>query len=90
MLFLPRSATCNSETAGLSAQKLSPSNRGFQEFLEAKSKVLFCSASPVAQLVKDPPAMQKAWVRSLGREDTLEPGKAAHSRIVDRRIPRAV
>ena len=26
----------------------------------------------MAQLVKNPPAMQGTWVRSLGREDTLE------------------
>ena len=29
-------------------------------------------ASPVAQLVKNPPAMWKTWVRSLGWEDPLE------------------
>ena len=29
-------------------------------------------ASPVAQMVKDPPAMQETWVRSLGWEDPLE------------------
>ena len=27
-----------------------------------------CTASLVAQLVKDPPAMQETWVRSLGWE----------------------
>ena len=31
-------------------------------------------ASLVAQMVKNPPAMQKAWVRSLGWEDPLEEG----------------
>ena len=35
--------------------------------------------SPLAQLVKDPPAMWETWVRSLGREDPLEKGKATHS-----------
>ena len=29
-----------------------------------------------AQLVKNPPAVQETWVRSLGREDPLEKGKA--------------
>ena len=29
-------------------------------------------ASLVAQLVKNPPAMQETWVRSLGWEDPLE------------------
>ena len=33
-------------------------------------------ASLVAQLVKNPPAMCKTWVRSLGWEDPLEKGKA--------------
>ena len=32
-------------------------------------------ASLVAQLVKNPPAMQETWVRSLGWEDPLEKGK---------------
>ena len=31
----------------------------------------------MAQLVKNPPAMQETWVRSLGWEDPLEKGKAA-------------
>ena len=35
--------------------------------------------SLVAQLVKNPPAMQDTWVRSLGWEDPLEKGKATHS-----------
>ena len=34
------------------------------------------------------PAMQKAWVRSLGWEDPLEEGMAAHSSILAWRIPR--
>ena len=33
-------------------------------------------ASLVAQLVKNLPAMQETWVRSLGWEDPLEKGKA--------------
>ena len=36
----------------------------------------------VAQLVKNPPAMQEAWVQSLGWEDPLEKGKATHSSIL--------
>ena len=39
-------------------------------------------ASLVAQLVKNLPAMQQTWVRSLGWEDPLEKGKATHSSIV--------
>ena len=44
-------------------------------------------ASLVAQLVKNPPAMQETWVRSLGWEDPLEKGKATHSSILAWRIP---
>ena len=44
-------------------------------------------ASLVAQLVRNPPAMQETWVRSLGWEDPLEKGKAAHSSILAWRIP---
>ena len=41
----------------------------------------------VAQLVKNPPAMQETWVQSLGWEDTLEKGKATHFSILAWRIP---
>jgi len=44
-------------------------------------------ASPVAQLVKNPPAMRETWVQSLGWEDLLEKGKATHSGIMAWRIP---
>ena len=36
----------------------------------------------VAQLVKNPPAMQETWVQSLGWEDPLEKGRATHSSIL--------
>ena len=39
-------------------------------------------ASPVAQLIKNPPAMQNTWVQSLGWEDPLKKGKATHSSIL--------
>ena len=42
---------------------------------------------PVAQTVKNLPAMQETWVRSLGQEDPLEKGMAIHSSILARRIP---
>jgi hypothetical protein len=38
-------------------------------------------------VVKNPPAMQETWVRSLGREDPLEEGMATHSSIVAWRVP---
>ena len=44
-------------------------------------------ASPVAQMVKNLPAIQETWVRFLGREDPLEEGTATHSGILSWRIP---
>ena len=38
-------------------------------------------------MVKNPPAMWEAWVRSLGWEDPLEKGMATHSSILAWRIP---
>ena len=35
-------------------------------------------ASLVAQMVKNLPAMQETWVRSLGQEDALEKRMATH------------
>ena len=48
---------------------------------------LFLRASLVAQLVKNPPAMQETWFWSLGWKDHLEKGKATHSSILTWRIP---
>ena len=45
-------------------------------------------ASLLVQLVKNPPAMQENWVRSLGWEDPLEKAQATHSSILAWRIPR--
>ena len=39
-------------------------------------------ASLVAQLIKNPPAMQETWVPSLGWENPLKKGKATHSSIL--------
>ena len=44
-------------------------------------------ASLVAQLVKNSPAIQEIWVRSLNWEDPLEKGKAIHPSILAWRIP---
>ena len=41
----------------------------------------------MAQLVKNPPARQETWVRSLGWEDLLDKGKATHPSILAWRIP---
>ena len=42
----------------------------------------------MAQLVKDPHAIWKTWVQSLGWEDALEKGKATRSSILAWRSPR--
>ena len=41
----------------------------------------------LAQLVKNPPAMQETWVPSLGWADPLEKGRAIHSSFLAWRIP---
>ena len=43
--------------------------------------------SLVAEMVKNLPAMQETWVKSLGQEDPLEKEMAAHSSILARRNP---
>ena len=47
--------------------------------------ICFCFAVPwaslLAQLVKNPPAMQETLVQFLGWEDPLEKGQATHSSI---------
>ena len=44
-------------------------------------------ASLVALVVKNQSAVQKPWVRSLDRKDSLEKGTATHSSILSWRIP---
>ena len=44
-------------------------------------------ASLVAQMVRNPPAMRKTWVRSLVWEDPLEELMAADSSLLAWRIP---
>ena len=43
--------------------------------------------SPVAQMVKFPPAVWETWIRSLSWEDPLEKDMATHSSILAWRIP---
>ena len=58
--------------------------------LKLLTAVMNCSslfrASLVAQIVKNLPAVQETWVWSLGWEDPLEKGMAAHSSILAWRI----
>ena len=44
----------------------------------------------IAQLVKNPPAMQETWVQSLGWEDPLEKEKSRHSSVPAWRSPWAI
>ena len=48
---------------------------------------MFFGAMLMAQLIKNLPAMQETWVRSLGQEDPMEEGMATHSSILALRIP---
>ena len=43
----------------------------------------------MAQMVKDPSAVQGTWVQSLGWEDPLENEMASHSSILAWRMPQA-
>ena len=47
----------------------------------------FSSVNLVAQMVKNPPAIQETWVRSLGQEDPLEKKMATYSSVLAWRIP---
>ena len=47
----------------------------------------FSRTSLVAQWVKNPPAIQEAWVQSLSQEDPLEKEMATHSSILVCKIP---
>ena len=44
-------------------------------------------ASLLAQMVKNPPAVRKTWVQSLGWEYPLEEGMATHSSFLAWKIP---
>ena len=41
----------------------------------------------IAQMVKNPLAMQETWIRSLGQKDPLEKEMATHSIILAWEIP---
>ena len=62
---------------------------GLQRVGHNRVKLTKCDnwASLVAQTVKNLPAMQETWVRSLGQEDALEKGMATHSSILACRVP---
>ena len=41
----------------------------------------------MTQMVKNVPAMQETWVRSLGQKDPMEKGMATHSGILAQKNP---
>ena len=51
----------------------------FHLFIQFKSINEVLRVSLMAQLIKNLPAMQETWVRSLGQEDPLEEEIATHS-----------
>ena len=81
---------------GSSASKESTCNAGDPGFILGLGRspgegigypLQYSWVSLVAQMVKNPPAMQETWVWSLGWEDPLEEGMPTHSRILAWRIP---
>ena len=49
--------------------------------------IIYVSTSPVAQMVKRLSTVRETWVRSLGREDSLEKEMATHSSTLASKIP---
>ena len=81
---------------GTSAGKESTSNAGDPGLIPGSGRsteegigysLQYSWVSLVTQLVKNLPAMQETWVRSLSQEDPLEKGKATHSSILAWRTP---
>ena len=56
-------------------------------FLRFIHVIVYIRASLVAQLIKNLPAVQETWVRSLGWEDPLEKEIANHFSTLAWRIP---
>ena len=76
-----RQSACNAGNLGSILGSGKPPGEGIGYPLQ-------CSVtSLLAQMVKNPPAMQETWVRSLGWEDPLEEGLATHSSVLAWRIP---
>ena len=68
--------TCNAGDPGLIPGLGRSTREGIGYLLQ------FSWVSLVAQLVKNLPAMQETWVRSLCWEDPLEKGMATHSSVL--------
>ena len=81
-----KESNCTVEKAGMTLAMCSRLNQEWWVVLVACT--LDVGASLVVQLVKNAPAMQETWVRSLGGEDPLGKGVEAHSSTPVWRIPR--
>ena len=59
---------------------------GHTQIISSRSRVIspetFYRFDRMAQMLKNPPAMQETLVPSLGQEDSLEKGRATHSNIL--------
>ena len=83
-------------TQQFSADKESASNEGDPSSIPGSGRspregigypLPYSWAFLVAQMVKNPPAMQETWVQYLGWEDPLEEGMTTHSSILAWSIP---
>ena len=53
----------------------------------SKTWIFLSMGFPGGSVVKNLPAKQEMWIRSLAREDHLEKGMAIHSRILAWQVP---
>ena len=75
-----KESACNTEGPGSIPGSGSPGERiGYP--------LQYSWASLVAQMVKNPPAMEETWVRPIRWEDPLEEDMATHSSILAWKIP---
>ena len=82
--FLCPAASLHKQTASLICAVLPGATTRLTSFKYCYS---ISRVSLVAQMVKNPPAMLRTWVQSLGQEDWLEKETATHSSILFWRIP---
>ena len=72
---------------GMALRVLGGKHKPMFTWFKQKRNLLVGRTSLIAQLVKNPPAVQESSVLFLGREDPLEKGMATHSSILAWRIP---
>ena len=90
--MLSRPANLENSAVGTRLEKIRFHSNPKEEQCQRMFKLLyscphFTLGSPGASVVKNLPAMQETWVRSLGHKDPLEEGMATHSNTLDWRIP---